>query len=133
MVLKKCRPKELTAFLRNSQIDAASILGREMYAPDLVSEILAFEKVVLVSGTSHTITRKIPVTTREIQEMTLVLCEEGRDYRVVFEKILSDAGVLPGPVLKFGSIEAINCLWCLRLSPENARPFRPGHPGGGAM
>lgn len=58
--------KELTAFLRNSQIDAAFILGREMYAPDLVSEILAFEQVVLVSGTSHTITRKIPLTTRII-------------------------------------------------------------------
>lgn len=39
--------------------------------------------------------------------MTLVLCEEGCDYRVVFVKILSDAGVLPGLVLEFGSIEAV--------------------------
>ena len=61
----------------------------------------------MVSGAGHPITGKIPVTIREIEGMTLVLCEEGCDYRVVFEKILSDAGVLPGSVLEFGSIEAI--------------------------
>ena len=107
MVLKKCRPKEIYAFLRNNQIDVAFILGREMYSPDLVSEILAFEQMVLVSGSGHPITGKIPVTPRDIQGMLLVLCEEGCDYRIVFEKILYEAGVHPGQVLELGSIEAI--------------------------
>ena len=107
MILKKIRANELITFLKNSQIDVAFCLGREMYATDLVSEILAFEQVLLVSGAGHPITGKIPVTPRDIQGMTLVLCEEGCGYRVTFEKILREAGVRPGPVLEFGSIEAI--------------------------
>lgn len=58
IVLKKCRPKEITAFLRNSQIDVAFFLGREVYFPDLVSEILAFEQIVLVSGAGHLLPKK---------------------------------------------------------------------------
>ena len=107
IVLKKCSAKELTTFLRNSQIDVAFLLGREMYFPDMVSEILAFEQVVLVSGAGHPITGKIPITARDIQGLTLVLCEGGCDYRMVFEKILHEAGVRSGPVLEFSSIEAI--------------------------
>jgi DNA-binding transcriptional LysR family regulator len=107
IVLKKCRAKEMISFLRNSRIDVAFCLGREMYFPDLVSEMLAFEQVILVSGAGHPITGKIPVTPREIQGMSLVLCEEGCDYRKVFETVLHNAGVRPGPVLEFGSIEAI--------------------------
>jgi len=107
IVLKKFRAKEMTTFLRNSQIDVAFCLGREMYSSDLVSEILMFEQVVLVSGAGQPITEKIPVTPQDIQGVTLVLCEEGCGYRVVFEKILRDAGVRPGSVLEFGSIEAI--------------------------
>lgn len=107
MVLKKCRPKEITSFLRNNQIDVAFSLGREMYSSDLVSEILVFEQMLLVSGAGHPITGKIPVTPRDLQGMLLVLCEEGCDYRVVFEKILDEAGVQPGQVLELGSIEAI--------------------------
>ncbi|MCL4441651.1 MAG: LysR family transcriptional regulator [Firmicutes bacterium] len=107
MVVKKCRPKELIDFLKSGQIDVALCLGREMYFPDLVSEILAFEQMVLVSGVGHSITGKIPVTPRDIQGMLLVLCEEGCDYRIAFEKILREAGVHPGQVLEFGSIEAI--------------------------
>ncbi|MFZ5645940.1 MAG: LysR family transcriptional regulator [Bacillota bacterium] len=107
MIVKKCRPKEITASLRNGEIDVALILGREMYSSDLVSEILAFEQMVLVSGAGHPITGKIPVTPRDLHGMLLVLCEEGCDYRVVFEKILSDATVHPGQVLELASIEAI--------------------------
>ena len=108
MVLKKIRANELITFLKNSQIDVAfCMLGREMYAPDLVSEILVFEQMVLVSGAGHPMTGKIPVTIRDIQGMTLVLCEEGCGYRVTFEKLLREAGVRPGSVLEFGSIEAI--------------------------
>lgn len=107
MVLKRFRAKEMTTFLRNGQIDVAFCLGREMYSSDLVSEILAFEQVVLVSGAGHAITGKIPVTPRDIQGILLVLCEEGCGYRMVFKKILRDAGVQSGPVLEFGSIEAI--------------------------
>ena len=107
MILKKFRAKEMTTFLRNNQIDVAFCLGREIYSSDLVSEILMFEQVVLVSGAGHPITQKIPVTPREIQGMTLVLCEEGCGYRMAFEKFLQDAGVRPGSVLEFGSIEAI--------------------------
>ena len=107
LVLKKCSAKELIALLKNSKIDVALILGREMYFPDMVSEILAFEQVVLVSGANHPIIGKIPVTPHEIQGMTLVLCEEGCDYRRVFENNLRDTGVRPGTVMELSSIEAI--------------------------
>ena len=107
IVVKKCKAKELNASLRNSQIDVAFFLGQEMYASDLVSEILIFEQMVLVSGAVHPITKKIPVAPGDIEGISLVLCEEGCGYRVAFEKYLREAGVRPGPVLEFGSIEAI--------------------------
>jgi DNA-binding transcriptional LysR family regulator len=107
IIVKKCRPKEITDFLKNNLIDVAIILGRKMYASDLISEILGFEPMVMVSGVGHPITGKIPLITTEIEGMTLVLCEEGCHYRVVLEKILRDAGVRPGSVLEISSIEAI--------------------------
>lgn len=107
IVVKKTRGKEIPNFLRNNEVDVAFYLGREMYSPEMVSEILAFEQMALVSGEGDPIARKIPVKTGDIQGQPMVLCEEGCNYRVVFEKILHDAGVRPGPVLEFGSVEAI--------------------------
>ncbi|HUW63803.1 MAG TPA: LysR family transcriptional regulator [Spirochaetia bacterium] len=109
IVVKECRAKanEITTFLRNSEIDVAFILGGEMYASDLVSEILGFEQIILVSATSHPLTGKIPVRVGDMEGVPLVLCAEGCGYRMVFESILREAGIRPGPVLEFGSIEAI--------------------------
>ncbi|WP_104372977.1 LysR family transcriptional regulator [Desulfocucumis palustris] len=107
LIVKKCHPKEITSLLRNNQIDVAFFLGREMNFPDIVSEILLFEQMTLVSSPHHPITGKIPVTIQDIQGMTLILCEEGCGYRDAFEKVLYKAGVQPGTVLEFDSIEAI--------------------------
>lgn len=107
IVLKRCARQELLRLLKSNVIDVAFFMGREIIVPDLVSEILIFERMTVVAGAGHQIIDRIPITPRDIEGESLILCEAGCSYREDFEVILKEAGVKAGSVMEFSSVEAI--------------------------
>lgn len=107
LILKRCTREDLSPWLKNSLIDVAFFIGRNIYTPDLVSEVLVLEQMVVVAGAGHPLVKSAPVSPRDMEGQTLILCEGKCSYRVVFQGILDKAGVQSGSVLEWGSMEAI--------------------------
>ncbi|MFZ5649264.1 MAG: LysR family transcriptional regulator [Bacillota bacterium] len=105
--LKRCAREDLAPWLKGNLIDVAFFLGRDIFTPELVTEVLVFEQMSVLAGAGHPIAKKAPVTPGDMEGQTLILCEGKCSYRVAFEDILAKAGVRPGSVLELGSIEAI--------------------------
>lgn len=103
--LGKC--DELPVWLRNNTIDISLYLSCDTFFPDLVTETLIHEPMTVAAGTDHPLAARGRVEPRDINGEFLILTESGLGYRAVFERILDEAGVRPGSVLEFGSVEAI--------------------------
>jgi DNA-binding transcriptional LysR family regulator len=60
--------------------------------------------MVLVSAPGHPLSKRIPVTTHDIEGETMILC--GCCYRDTLKKIFENRGLQVGSILKFANIEA---------------------------
>lgn len=107
ITLKKCTREDLIPWLKNNLIDVAFFIGRNIFTPELVPEVLVFEEMVVVAGAGHPLVKKTSVTPRDMQGQTLILCEGKCSYRIVFQDILDRVGVQAGSVPEWGSVEAI--------------------------
>lgn len=109
LILKMGTRPDSTQGLIDNILDVAFIIDRELTVPLLVSEALIKEPMVLVTAPGHPITQKAPLWPPDLQGESLILTEPGC-YRDVLDRILAEAGIQPGPLLEFGSIEAIKQL-----------------------
>ncbi|ACV63812.1 transcriptional regulator, LysR family [Desulfofarcimen acetoxidans DSM 771] len=96
-------PEELIHSLKENKIDVAFFTGQEITNPDLVSETLLDEPIVLVSAAGHPLSKKAPVITLDLQGETIVLCS--CCYRATLRKIFENKGIQVGSILKFANIE----------------------------
>lgn len=109
LVIKMGNCPDFNMGLLNDTLDLAFIINRESTVPLLVGETLNIEPMVFMAAPGHPITRKAPLWPPDLQGEDLILTETGC-YRDVLDRILAEAGILPGSVLEFGSIEAIKQL-----------------------
>lgn len=101
---------DFLTWLKNSEIDAAFIIGREVTFPGISTEILIDEPIAILSGKDHPLVQKGSVTPADIQGECLILTERGLVnicYRAAFEDILVQHGIQPKTALEYGSVEAI--------------------------
>lgn len=104
LTLVNCYPDDMIHRLKGNEIDVTFFMGQEITNPDLVSETLLDEPMVLVSAAGHQLTKKAPITPVDIQGETMVLC--GCCYRATLKKIFENSGLQAGSILKFANIEA---------------------------
>jgi len=109
LVLKTGSYPDFDRCLLNNTLDLAFIINREIAAPMLVSETLLREPMVLLAAPGHPIIEKGPLKPADLQGESLILTETGC-YRSVLDRILAEAGILPGSVLELGSLEGIKQL-----------------------
>lgn len=107
IILKLGSCEDLLHWLKTNAIDVAFLLDRGVISSDLVTETLLNEPMVVLAGDDHPLIKKAHITPQDIHGESLILTESGCSYRDAFESILAGAGVRPGSVLEFGSVEAI--------------------------
>jgi len=110
IILKMGCCLDFPRWLLNNVIDVAFCIDREIASPMLVCETLVRERMVVTAAAGHPITQKAPLWPPDLQGEPLILTESDCTYRAVLDRILADAGIQPGSVLEFGSIEAIKKL-----------------------
>ncbi len=97
-------PDDLIHSLKENKIDVAFFMGQAITNPDLVSETLLDEPMVLISAAGHPLSKRVPVTPLDIQGETMILCS--CCYRATLKKIFENRGLQVGSILKFANIEA---------------------------
>lgn len=107
IILKLGTCADFHRWLKTNAIDVAFFLDREMAASELVSETLLSEPMVVVAGVDHPLIEKGSIAPADMNGEFLIQTESGCSYRTALESILAAAGVRPGSVLEFGSVEAI--------------------------
>lgn len=107
IILRSGACPEFIRWLKEGAIDVAFLLHREAELPELVQKTMINEKMVVLAGVSHPLSKKGGVTPGDLEGDNLILTELGCSYRLVFESILSGAGVRPASLTEFGSVEAI--------------------------
>jgi DNA-binding transcriptional LysR family regulator len=94
-------------WLKTHSIDIAFFLQQEVAHPELITHTLFSEPMVLVAGADHPLIKKGTIHPTDLHGESLILSESGCSYRVVFENILSNAGVYPSSILEFSSVSAM--------------------------
>lgn len=101
---------DIISWLKNNDVDISFLIGKELSFPNLITESLLSEPIVVLSGPDHPLAKKSSVTPVDMNDEHLILTDKGLSnscYRVVFEEILNKAGVQPKVILEYGSVEAI--------------------------
>lgn len=94
--------------LRAGTLDVALLLDYEREEPpDLVVRSLVQEQVSLVAYPWHPLVTRPSVLPEDLDGEPLIHTEAESTYRIRFDQVLATAGVEPGSVMEFNSIEAI--------------------------
>jgi DNA-binding transcriptional LysR family regulator len=97
--------------VREGRLDFAFTLDAISQHPMLKSEVLRKEPVLLIAPPDHPLVSQNTVIAADLSNETFLMTEAGGSYRMAFEHMLSEAGVVPADVLEFSSIEAeIQCV-----------------------
>jgi len=98
---------DFPGWLKNNAVDVIFLICRPLSLPGYICDTLLPEPMVVAAGPDHPLAKKDHIHPPDLQGESMILTESGMGYRAVFEEILSKAGVRPGSILEFGSVEAI--------------------------
>lgn len=87
--------------------DAALVLLEPFQPASLMLEALRPEPIFVVTYPDHPLANCGQVKLTDFRAETMLLTEAGCAYRALFERSLQKAGVRPGTILEFHSVEAI--------------------------
>lgn len=96
--------------LGDNTIDVAFFLDRELHPPDLIPIMNLPEPMALLSLPNHPLALKEQVLPQDLARESLILTENGCQYRAVFESILNEYGIKPRCVVETGSVQTIKAL-----------------------
>jgi DNA-binding transcriptional LysR family regulator len=102
-----CAHETLQKDLRKGITDLAFLLTESIQAADLDSEVLGFESIALVASPDHPLARRKTVRTRDLVAATLLLSTVDCSYRLTFEALLEEAGVVAENVHVFHSVDML--------------------------
>ena len=102
-----CAHETLQNDLRKGITDLAFLLTESIKATDLDAEVLGFESIVPVASPDHHLSKRKILRIRDLEGETILLSRVDCSYRLAFERLLSEAGVTPGNVHIFHSVETL--------------------------
>lgn len=94
-------------FLGNNTIDVAFSLGCKLDDHDFIAALEMSEPMMILAYPGHPLIQKESVLPEDLAEEALILTELGCSYRATFERILSEAYVIPHIAFECGSIHTI--------------------------
>ena len=107
LIYRPIRAPNLQRAVVNADVDIAFWLAEPMQSGILISETLIDEPLALIAAPEHGLARKERVEPIDIEQEPLLLTERGCNYRILFERQMTAAGVTPATDFEFDSVEAI--------------------------
>lgn len=98
---------DFPSWIKKNIIDIAFVLDDKKDNPDIVSEILFNEPLVLVVSKHHNLANRKTISPYSLKNENFILTQRGSKYRSLFENYLMDIDIFPSSLLEFESTEAI--------------------------
>ena len=99
--------EEFPNMLRQNKVDIAFTLDNEKSYPDIISNTLLYEPLVIISNAMDPLAKRDMIEIVELEGKNFILTQRGCSYRARFEEYLASANVRPKSFLELESIEAI--------------------------
>lgn len=113
IILKPGLCRQLREEAKNGELDVAFLLQEEATFPELHTEVLVREPMVLIASPQHPLTKQAHVRPADLQGESILSTEPGCRYRELFESYLNRCGTPVRADLEFWNIEAIKqCVMC---------------------
>lgn len=93
--------------LRSGIIDLAFLFIDSIQEHDLIAEVLGFEKLYLISGSTHPLAASSSMLLKDLAGHTILLPTQDCSYKMLFEQMLAEEKITPAAVFSLNSIEAI--------------------------
>ncbi|MBU1343144.1 MAG: LysR family transcriptional regulator [Proteobacteria bacterium] len=105
--VETCSVTSLKNELRSGIVDLAFLFADHAEAKGFQTEVLKIEPLVLVARPNHLLTMKKTIQIQDLNEETIILPKHDCGYKMVFEKILSEANIKTASKMEFNSVEAV--------------------------
>jgi DNA-binding transcriptional LysR family regulator len=106
LILKLGKCSDIYGWIRDNTVDIGFMLSPPISSPDINTEKLSHEAMTLIASKSHPLASKGNCVPKNLIGEDLIQIEEPDCcYRLIFEAQLSEAGIQPGSVFEFGSVE----------------------------
>jgi len=106
-----CAFHSLEHELQTGVTDLAFLLAESINSASLEAEPLSFERLLMVSNVGHHLAQKSKVSIGELAGESIFVPIADCGYRMMFEQMLTKAGLEPLALLEFNSIEMLKaCL-----------------------
>jgi DNA-binding transcriptional LysR family regulator len=107
LVLKMGICNDVFSWIRKNIVDIGFLINTPITASDLVVETLSHEPMTLISCKTHPLAAKGHCRPQDLSGEDLIQIEEPNCcYRIILEAQLAEAGVQPGSVFEFSSVES---------------------------
>ncbi len=107
LVYRPIRSTNLQQVLLHADVDIVFWLSAPLQSASLVIEPLVEEPLLLIAAPDHRLASLPRVAPADLEDEPLLLTERGCNYRLLFERRLTEAGVIPSTSFEFDSVEAI--------------------------
>lgn len=102
-----CAYEALINELKTGVTDLAFLLADTVPFPELVSEVLGHERLVVVASPVHPLAALTSMQLRDFADQTILLPKHDCSYKMVFQQALSKEQVAPARFIELNGIEAI--------------------------
>jgi DNA-binding transcriptional LysR family regulator len=107
IILKSGSSKEFQWWIKNNTIDVAFILGPELDRLELITQPLTIEPAVAIIGSAHPFAGKKSLFPQDLNDQTLILSEQGCNYRILLDKIIHESALHPAAIMESSSFTII--------------------------
>jgi DNA-binding transcriptional LysR family regulator len=106
LILKLGKCSDIYGWIRDNTVDIGFMLSPPISATDINMEKLSHEAMTLIASKFHPLASKGNCAPENLTGEDLIQIEESDCcYRLIFEAQLREAGIQPGSVFEFGSVE----------------------------
>ncbi|MBU2510766.1 LysR family transcriptional regulator [bacterium] len=109
--INTCAYHSLQRELKTGVIDLAFLFAEDLPVPELKSETLKTEKIILAAASGHHLARKTSIDLEDLKQETVLLPQHDCAYKMDLERSFAENKVYPKAIATLNSVEAIkNCI-----------------------
>jgi DNA-binding transcriptional LysR family regulator len=102
-----CAFHSLEHELQTGVTDLAFLLAESIQSQHLIAEPLRFERLLMVCNPDNPLKQQEKVSMRDLADQPIFLAKADCGYRMVFERMMTEANVTPHTVIEFSSLEML--------------------------
>lgn len=105
--ISTCAFHSLQHELKTGVTDLAFLFDEDPHAPELVTEVLGYERIIMIVNRNHPFTQQKPVGLKSLTNETILLPKHDCAYKMNLERHLAEEKIASVTIMEFNSIESI--------------------------